>query len=58
MAVTIYHNPKCSTSRNTLELIRESGIEPTVIELSLLRTALRPWLPIAMKDRILFCWTW
>ena len=32
MTVTIYHNPKCGTSRNTLELIRNAGIEPTVIE--------------------------
>lgn len=32
MTVTIYHNPRCSTSRKTLELIREAGIEPTVIE--------------------------
>ncbi|WP_085317442.1 arsenate reductase (glutaredoxin) [Derxia lacustris] len=30
--VTIYHNPKCGTSRNTLALIRNAGIEPTVIE--------------------------
>lgn len=30
--ITIYHNPKCGTSRNTLALIRESGIEPQVIE--------------------------
>ena len=30
--VTIYHNPKCGTSRNTLALIRNSGIEPKVIE--------------------------
>lgn len=30
--VTIYHNPACGTSRNTLELIRNAGIEPTVIE--------------------------
>lgn len=29
--VTIYHNPKCGTSRNTLELIRQAGIEPTVV---------------------------
>lgn len=29
--VTIYHNPACGTSRNTLELIRNSGIEPTII---------------------------
>ena len=31
-AVTIYHNPSCGTSRNTLALIREAGIEPKVIE--------------------------
>ena len=30
--VTIYHNPACGTSRNTLALIRNSGEEPTVIE--------------------------
>lgn len=30
--VTIYHNPACSTSRNTLAMIRASGVEPTVIE--------------------------
>lgn len=32
MSVTIYHNPSCGTSRNTLALIRNAGIEPTVIE--------------------------
>ncbi|MBP2236597.1 arsenate reductase [Sinorhizobium kostiense] len=32
MDVTIYHNPSCGTSRNTLALIRHAGIEPTVIE--------------------------
>lgn len=32
MTVTIYHNPACGTSRNTLDLIRHAGIEPTVIE--------------------------
>ncbi|QFI69864.1 arsenate reductase (glutaredoxin) [Sinorhizobium alkalisoli] len=32
MDVTIYHNPACGTSRNTLALIRHAGIEPTVIE--------------------------
>src|SRR4051794_6577374 len=32
MDITIYHNPKCGTSRNTLALIRNTGIEPTVIE--------------------------
>lgn len=30
-AITIYHNPECGTSRNTLALIRNSGVEPTVI---------------------------
>ena len=30
--ITIYHNPKCGTSRNTLAMIRASGVEPTVIE--------------------------
>lgn len=29
---TIYHNPRCSTSRKTLDLLRENGIEPTVIQ--------------------------
>lgn len=28
----IYHNPKCSTSRKTLELLRDNGIDPTVIQ--------------------------
>ena len=32
MTVTIYHNPNCGTSRNTLELIRQSGETPEVIE--------------------------
>ncbi|MEW6639836.1 MAG: arsenate reductase (glutaredoxin) [Pseudomonadota bacterium] len=32
MSVTIYHNPDCGTSRNTLAMIRQSGIEPTIIE--------------------------
>ncbi len=30
--ITIYHNPGCGTSRNVLELIRQKGLEPTVIE--------------------------
>ena len=30
--ITIYHNPKCGTSRNVLALIRNAGIEPQVIE--------------------------
>ncbi|SPM35306.1 Arsenate reductase and related proteins, glutaredoxin family [Mycobacterium rhizamassiliense] len=28
----IYHNPKCSTSRKTLDLLRENGLEPTVVQ--------------------------
>jgi arsenate reductase (glutaredoxin) len=32
MSVTIYHNPSCGTSRNTLAMIRSSGEEPEVIE--------------------------
>lgn len=30
--VTIYHNPKCATSRNALAMIKEAGVEPVVIE--------------------------
>lgn len=30
--VVIYHNPECGTSRNTVEMVRAAGIEPTVIE--------------------------
>ena len=32
MSTTIYHNPKCSKSRQTLELLKENGITPTVVE--------------------------
>ncbi|WP_407152330.1 arsenate reductase (glutaredoxin) [Bradyrhizobium sp. ORS 86] len=32
MTVTIYHNPACGTSRNTLAMIRQSGTEPIIIE--------------------------
>ena len=32
MTITIYHNPNCGTSRNTLAMIRQSGEEPVVIE--------------------------
>jgi arsenate reductase len=31
-AITIFHNPACGTSRNALSLIRESGVEPEIIE--------------------------
>ena len=32
MTITIYHNPDCGTSRNTLAMIRQSGEEPIIIE--------------------------
>lgn len=32
MTVTIYHNPRCSNSRGALEILREAGLEPVVIE--------------------------
>ena len=32
MKATIYHNPKCSTSRKTLDMLRESGADVTVVE--------------------------
>jgi len=32
MTVTIYHNPACGTSRNAIALIRDSGVEPVIIE--------------------------
>ncbi|HMD65296.1 MAG TPA: arsenate reductase (glutaredoxin) [Stellaceae bacterium] len=32
MSVTIYHNPRCNTSRKTLALLRENGVEPQIVE--------------------------
>lgn len=32
MSVTIYHNPRCSKSRQTLDLLKEKGVEPVVVE--------------------------
>ncbi|ODT65779.1 MAG: arsenate reductase (glutaredoxin) [Pelagibacterium sp. SCN 63-23] len=32
MTVTIYHNPDCGTARNTLAMIRQSGVEPIVVD--------------------------
>lgn len=32
MTVTVYHNPNCGTSRNVLEMVRASGVEPEVVE--------------------------
>ncbi|GAA4811167.1 arsenate reductase (glutaredoxin) [Tomitella cavernea] len=31
-SATIYHNPRCSTSRNALQLLRDNGIEPTIVK--------------------------
>ena len=32
MSITIYHNPRCSKSRKTLEILTEAGITPTIVE--------------------------
>ena len=32
MSITIYHNPRCSKSRKTLELLEEAGAAPTIVE--------------------------
>lgn len=32
MSITIYHNPRCSKSRKTLELLREAGVTPNIVE--------------------------
>ena len=32
MSVTIYHNPRCSKSRQTLELLRDKNIDPSIVE--------------------------
>jgi arsenate reductase (glutaredoxin) len=47
--VTIYHNPNCGTSRNTLALLRENGVEPTVVEY-LKAGWTRPQLEILLKQ--------
>ena len=45
--ITIYHNPACGTSRNVLGLIRNSGVEPTIIEY--LKVGI-PFVPPASAD--------
>ena len=45
MTVTIYHNPACGTSRNTLEMIRASGEAPVVVDY--LETG---WTPGLLRD--------
>ncbi len=32
MTVTVYHNPKCSKSRQTLDLLKQNGVEPDIVE--------------------------
>jgi len=32
MSITVYHNPRCSKSRKTLELLQESGVKPIIVE--------------------------
>lgn len=55
----IYHNPRCSTSRKTLELLRDNGIEPTVVEYlkapptrAELATMMRPFVVTAKGTRL------
>ena len=43
MDITIYHNPACGTSRNTLALIRNTGTEPLVIEYLQQPPSAKPW---------------
>ena len=45
MTVTVYHNPKCGTSRNVLEMVGASGVEPEVVEY--LKTG---WTPDQLTD--------
>ncbi|WP_420396506.1 arsenate reductase (glutaredoxin) [Nioella sp.] len=45
MSVTIYHNPRCSKSRQALELIRAAGVEPEVVEY--LKTG---WTEVLLTD--------
>lgn len=47
MSVTIYHNPRCSKSRQGLQLLRDQGIEPEVVQY------LKSPLTVAELDRIL-----
>ncbi len=49
MTVTIYHNPDCGTSRNTLAMIRASGDEPVVVEY--LKVGWTPELLRSLADR-------
>ena len=50
MTITIYHNPNCGTSRNTLAMIRASGEEPVVVEY--LETGWSPDLLRALANQI------
>lgn len=43
MKVTLYHNPNCGTSRNVLALLRERGIEPTIVDYQKKPPTLAQW---------------
>jgi arsenate reductase len=49
MALTIYHNPRCSKSRQTLQLIADAGIEPTIVRYLQTRLAAAEILQIAER---------
>jgi arsenate reductase (glutaredoxin) len=61
MSVTIWHNPACGTSRNTLALIRATGIEPLIVEYltappnraALLRQEGTPYAKLGLDDNTL-----
>ena len=65
MSITIYHNPDCGTSRNTLALIRNSGAEPTIIyyletppsgdELRQLLAAMRIPVRALLRKNVVYC---
>ena len=50
MSVTIFHNPACGTSRNTLALIRHAGIEPVVISAGSTPTQLAASMGISVRE--------
>jgi arsenate reductase len=68
MDVIIYHNPRCGTSRNTLGLIRNAGIEPHIVEylksppirLLLLQLATRAGVPLRalLRDKERYFVNW
>lgn len=49
MSLKIYHNPRCSKSRKTLEIIQEAGVEPTIVLYLKHKTAAAEILDVAAK---------